>query len=482
MSSPREEAPELPEGTRLLDRYSIIDRSGAGGMASIHRAMDERLDRVVCVKLLRLVLTGDGSTAGGHVYRATYSHFLQEAMALSKLQHPNTLRIYDFGYLEDGRPFQISEWLDGGNLEAHVRHRGAFSGDEIVAILERICGAISEAHSVGILHRDIKPSNILFARVGEHLLPKLADFGISQTQLKKQPRPGEQAAADAKSMSTVALFSPRWAAPEQLCGAAEGPATDVYALGLLAHFMIVGRPLFDDQDVRVTFEDRVRGDTLVGARLSSHGIKGDVLRVLRAALRADPNARIPDAVQFFEQIRTALGIGATSLPPPVVPRRKPPAESVTLEIESVPNVPGITSAPAPERFAQFGERRVRFVKIDEKLDFTMADDHGGELRFRVTMLPARNSINVKGLTCFVAKKGQRPTPAVAATADGTVEFVSTSREVIGGLTWSFGRPVDGGRVFLVDGAEMMVPYEQAPEAVALHISKGKDLIILYRGA
>ena len=100
------EQPELHEGTRLLDRYSIIDRIGGGGMASIYRATDERLDRVVCVKLLRLELEQSGSTSGGAVYQATYSHFLREALALSKLQHPNTLRIYDFGYLEDGgRPF-----------------------------------------------------------------------------------------------------------------------------------------------------------------------------------------------------------------------------------------------------------------------------------------------------------------------------------------------------------------------------------------
>src|SRR5262252_7379987 len=97
---------ELPEGTRLLDRYTIIDHVGSGGMASIYRALDERLDRVVCVKLLRLVVESSGSTAGGSVYQATYSHFLQEALALSKLQHPNTLRIYDFGYVDgpNGRP------------------------------------------------------------------------------------------------------------------------------------------------------------------------------------------------------------------------------------------------------------------------------------------------------------------------------------------------------------------------------------------
>src|ERR1700691_6221982 len=89
--------PELAEGLNLLDRYTILDRVGGGGMADIYRAHDSRLDRVVCVKLLRNVIEGSGS--GGVIYQATYTHFLQEARSLSKLAHPNTLRIYDFGFL-----------------------------------------------------------------------------------------------------------------------------------------------------------------------------------------------------------------------------------------------------------------------------------------------------------------------------------------------------------------------------------------------
>src|SRR5580693_889561 len=91
------DAPELSEGLNLLERYSIIDHIGGGGMATIYRAHDSRLDRIVCVKLLRNVIEGSGS--GGVIYQATYTHFLQEARSLSKLAHPNTLRIYDFGYL-----------------------------------------------------------------------------------------------------------------------------------------------------------------------------------------------------------------------------------------------------------------------------------------------------------------------------------------------------------------------------------------------
>src|SRR3954469_1143776 len=103
----------------------------------------------------------------------------------------------------------------------------------VLGILEGIGGALAEAHEHGIIHRDIKPSNILFARIRGELVSKLADFGIAHSDLKKTQRTGGAFDGN-ESVSTVALFSPRWAAPEQLCGSPEGPRTDVYALGLLA--------------------------------------------------------------------------------------------------------------------------------------------------------------------------------------------------------------------------------------------------------
>jgi eukaryotic-like serine/threonine-protein kinase len=485
--------PELLEGMRLLDRYTILDRIGSGGMATIYRAQDERLDRVVCVKLLRTTLVeGSGSTSGRAVYQATYSHFLQEALALSKLQHPNTLRIYDFGYLDadggsgGGAPFHVAEYLDGGNLETHVRMRGAISGEEALGILEAITGAVAEAHEHGILHRDIKPSNILFGRVRGDLVPKLADFGIAHSDVKKSGK------ADAgEPMSTVALFSPRWAAPEQLCGSPEGPRTDVYALGLCVAYMLANRVLFDDDDVRVTFNDRVRGDTLVNARLAQAGLTGDVGRVLARSLLARPDDRIATAPELFEQLRTALKVRA---PTSVSAFRVDPAESASRAAALRENVAleivadGSQGAPpkaAPEQVHQHGERRVRLVQVHEKLDLSFVDREGAPVRFRVTMLPGPGlKLNVKGLTCFVARQGQRPTPALNLASDrdaaGTLELVSTGRQTLGELTWSFGQPGPTGHLFVVDGRQLLVPYSEAQQAVALMLGAGNDVVVMCR--
>jgi serine/threonine protein kinase len=488
---------------RLLDRYSILDRVGSGGMATIYRAMDDRLHRVVCVKLLRTTLVeGSGSDNGSRaVYQATYTHFLQEALALSKLSHPNTLRIYDFGYVQEedgmGAPFHVSEYLDGGNLESHVRSRGPLPAQEAVGILDGVSEAIAEAHEHGIIHRDIKPSNILFARVRGELVSKLADFGIAHSDVKKQtPNPH---AGVSESVSTVALFSPRWAAPEQLCGSPEGPRTDVYALGLLTIFMLTGKVLFGDEDVRVTFNDRVRGDVLVTARLEKLGLSGDVARVLARALLARPDDRTASAPELAQQMRGALKVRLSNsvAPFPVevvarpshLPEIAPPSgQSFVLASRPrvVPDAPQSTpSRPDPSDAIPPSSRRtekpVRYVQVHEKLDLSFADVRGEEVRFRVTMLPGQSvSLNVKGLSCFVAKHGGRPTPAVSVTQDVVIDLVSTGREVLGKVTLAFGQETANGRLFVVDGRQLLIPYAEAQQAVVLILSRGNDIVVMCR--
>ena len=464
------------------------------------------------MKLLRLVLEGSGSASGGSVYQATYSHFQQEALALSKLQHPNTLRIYDFGYLDDsGRPYQISEYLDAGNLEGRVRRQGPLDRDEIERILEPITAAVTEAHQQRIIHRDIKPSNILFGRVGETLVPKLADFGIARSELKKQRRSGDPAPApddEDAALSTIALFSPRWAAPEQLCGAPEGPYTDVYALGLLTMFMVSGRPAFDDPDVRGTFNARVRSDDLVLRRLRERLVDGPLTEVLAAAMAANPAKRTASAAELFTAVRGALrpSLPRTiprSVPPPParLPSSAPPPpmrrkmDSVTVELETArapKDEPAVEAfeveqrvAPA-ERVESVGEYRVRVVEVNDAIDFTRATPRG-EVRFRITMLAMSHSplrINVKGLNCFVAwaDRGGRPTPAIVATQDGSIDLISSTRETVGRISWSFGTPSHIGRVFLVDGQELVIPYENATYAVVVHLGDDRELVAMCKRA
>jgi len=486
------EAPELAEGTRLLDRYVIIDRIAGGGMASIYRATDERLQRVVCVKLLRLVLEA-GSTSGSTVYQATYSHFLQEALALSRLHHPNTLKIFDFGYLEDsGRPFQISEFLDAGNLEQHVRREGPVLPNAILSILEPIGGAMQEAHEASIIHRDIKPSNILFARINQTLVPKLADFGIAHaTPVKKKKTEDRDAYDDAEDpVSVVTLFSPRWAAPEQLAGAASGPATDVYSFALVTVFMLAGRAMFETKDVRATFPERVIGDRLVTRRLSELGIAPPLQPPLLRALAARIVERTATVVQFVNEMKEALNtMGAF---PERGHRKRMPSEgtdtlSTPLATRQYGNAQVVSADARPEEASQVPTHeipmasgaRASVVEVDDRLDLAVPSELGVDARVRLTFVPSRDGyrVNVKGLNCFIVRDG-RPAAAALLERDGAVELMSSAREPMGRLRFTFGAVSGQNRVFPAFGPELLLPLQRAQRAVAIHIESTGELIVM----
>src|SRR5512132_1224181 len=175
---PTPKAPEVKLGDVVLGRYRIVEQIASGGHSVVFRGQDERLSRPVCIQ----VFSGFGGNSG--VGRTSYEHFVQEAFALSRLTHPNTLRIYDFGHLgpkdAEGMPLQVCEYMNGGTLSNVVREQGRQSLAETTRVVNAMCAALSEAHGLGIVHRDIKPQNILFGSVGVNRLPKLADFGIAK--------------------------------------------------------------------------------------------------------------------------------------------------------------------------------------------------------------------------------------------------------------------------------------------------------------
>src|ERR1044071_5037750 len=198
-------------GDIVLDRYRIVEHIASGGHSVVFRGQDERLSRPVCIK----VFSGMGGNSG--VGRTSYEHFVQEAFALSRLTHPNTLRIYDFGHLGPkdasgsglaaeplgsmtpvGMPLQVCEYMNGGTLSNIVREQGPQSLAETVRIVNAMCLPLAQAHALGIVHRDIKPPNIPVRTVGADPAPKLAPL---------QPFDAPAAAIDV--LSRALAFDPR---------------------------------------------------------------------------------------------------------------------------------------------------------------------------------------------------------------------------------------------------------------------------------
>ena len=207
----------------MLGRYRLESILGRGGMAEVFRAEDTRLGRPVAVK----VILADHAADPSFVER-----FLREARLVASLEHPNILPVYDFGE-EGGRPYLVMPFLDGGTLRDRIR-LGPVPLAKASGWLTPLAGALDAAHEAGILHRDVKPANVLLGR-GERVF--LADFGIAKML---------ETVTGLTATGTV-MGTPLYMAPEQAQGMPATPATDRYALAVVAYEMLAGRPPFEGE-------------------------------------------------------------------------------------------------------------------------------------------------------------------------------------------------------------------------------------------
>ena len=205
----------------LGGRYRLLEQVGQGGTAKVFRARDQRLDRIVAVKILRRQFVHD---------QASRARFLNEARAAAGLAHPNIVDVYDFGEAPDGSMFIAMQFVEGQNLKDILQRRGRMTAAETVSIVRQVCGALSAAHACGLIHRDVKPQNILIDRTGH---ARLGDFGIVKAVS------GPELTQTWMTFGTATYLSPEQATEEPI-----GPASDVYALGCVMYEMLSGTPPF----------------------------------------------------------------------------------------------------------------------------------------------------------------------------------------------------------------------------------------------
>src|SRR5947199_7445280 len=218
----------------LGERYQLQVPIGRGGMATIYRGRDLRMDRVVAIK----VLHDADSTDPKFVTR-----FQREAKAASSLQHPNIVQVYDYGQT-DGNYFIVMELVEGTDLRRYLRSRGMLAVDRVVIIAHDIALGLGAAHRRLIVHRDVKPQNVLVGRDGSI---KLTDFGIASVYKDIND---ERLTTTGMTLGTVQYY-----APEQAQGEIVSPAADVYALGIVMYEMVTGRTPFDgDTPVAVAMQ------------------------------------------------------------------------------------------------------------------------------------------------------------------------------------------------------------------------------------
>ncbi|MBI4913747.1 MAG: protein kinase [Acidobacteria bacterium] len=341
-------SPTLP-GPRLLDgKYRLEARQGRGGMGAVYRARHLGLDRAFALKLVLPDLASDPSFL---------AFFRSEALALGRLRHPGVVGVTDFGVDPRGAgvPYLVMELLEGRSLAELLRREGPLSPARALGILRQVAEAVDQAHALGVLHRDLKPSNIFLAGEGPGETAKVLDFGLAHllegpSRDWKAPgrRPSQEPGPATGDLRTVPIpvaldpapnlsphpatvripvragespegwssvhelvGTPEYLAPESIEGRRPGPSVDVYAFGVLAYEMIVGRVPFQGS-LEEVLTQQARMPPPAPSRFQP-GIPSEVENALLGFLAKEPATRPPslgEAQAILERACAVHGIHA----------------------------------------------------------------------------------------------------------------------------------------------------------------------------
>ena len=281
-------------GATLDGRYRIESRIATGGMSTVYRGLDLRLDRPVALKVM------DARYSGDHQF---LTRFQREARAIARLKHPGLVAIYDQGN-DATHPFLVMELVDGGTLRELLRERGPMPPHAVAAVLHPVLGGLSVAHRSGLVHRDIKPENVLISDDGE---VKLVDFGLVR------------AIAEAGITSTsVILGTAGYLSPEQVEGGSIGPRSDVYSAGVMAFELLTGTTPFRGDNVLSVAHRRLDHDVPPPSS-TIDGVPQQFDDFVAHATARRPEDRFPDAVAMgaeLDSIADELGLPAFRVPAP----------------------------------------------------------------------------------------------------------------------------------------------------------------------
>src|SRR5579859_6989824 len=283
----------------IAERYRLIARVGVGGTAIVYRCVDEHSGRIVAMKVLR---------TNGPLIQEAAGRFRREAHLAASLSHSNIVRVLDFGYSlaplpatplpwandeDQPVPFVAMEYIFGPNLKDVVKRLGPFPLAWVYRLGDQLCGALTAAHTLGVVHRDVKPQNVMLVDSEVELLAKLGDFGIAR-----------QVGGDYTTLTVTGqvLGTPDYLTPEQVMGEPGGPAADIYALGIVLYELITGRLPFAADTPLAAASRRMVVDAppLTTFR---RDVPWPLQEVILLALRREATDRYANARDFAQALR-----------------------------------------------------------------------------------------------------------------------------------------------------------------------------------
>ncbi len=319
-------------GQVIGNRYRITGIIGEGGMGVVYvgeQQMGSTI-RKVAVKTLHPHLSKDASVL---------KRFHRECGTVAQLEHPNTIKVYDFGSTPDGTLYIAMEFVAGRALSDVLLKDGKLSPDRVTQILRQICGALDEAHQLGIVHRDLKPDNIILTpRAGEQDFVKVLDFGIAA-----RTESTDAAHEQKLTQQGTVLGTPPYMSPEQFTGKSLDRRSDVYSLGVMAYEMLTGRLPFEAETPWQWATQHMTAQPIPFEQVAPQIHVADAMRqaILRS-LSKEADQRQASAGEFFSELSTGLkqGTGAG----PIVPAAAALSYQATA---AMPEMPGFGNAMTP---------------------------------------------------------------------------------------------------------------------------------------
>ena len=332
---------EFQPGMIIRNKYEIVARIGVGGMGVVYRGRHLTFNEVCAIKIL------NDSTAEDKTF---LQRFQTEAVVTRKLRHPNAVRVDDFDYTDDGRPFIVMELVEGKNVGEVLQAEGPLQVPRAIRIAVEVARALGAAHTLGFIHRDIKPGNIVLTKDDQgREVAKVLDFGIAKLR---------QAAGDATSgmtMTGMVVGTPLYMSPEQFMGKKAGEEidgrTDLYSLGVVLYQMVTAHLPFEGDTLYSLMMQHIQGTVRPPGEVTPElHIPASLSQVIMKAIDKDRGARFQNSEEFIaalEQVSSEIpgsrNVGGT---------RGTPITSVTSAQSNTPaasvvGLPNATPTLAP---------------------------------------------------------------------------------------------------------------------------------------
>jgi serine/threonine-protein kinase len=396
-------------GRVVNERFKITGLIARGGMGKVYRAEQAPLGRLCALKVLNPNYSGEHDPE-------FHKRFFLEASMTSKLTHPNTVTIFDYGRTDDDIYYMAMEYLEGHTLHRAIREAGHFAEERTAHVARQICRALREAHALGVIHRDLKPANIFLVEHGDETdFVKVLDFGLVKNVAETK---GEEL-----TKSGLFMGSPKYMAPEQISGEKVDVRTDVYALGVIMYEMVTGKVPFDSSTSVNILMAQVKETAIPLCEMNPNAQASPELEeTIARCMRKAPDERF----RSMDEVLAALKrVGAAATNGRVTgeyralstsgsgPQTSPPTSGVVSGPNVVPtflspSASDLSSIPAPLSALSAGPHSVAPL-----LSRPPPGTSGSK---RLLLLAVIGSLAVPGALAYVALRPEAPSSAAAQPA------------------------------------------------------------------